>query len=235
MKNLLSIRSYSTKPTSHAHDYHQLVLPLRGVINIEVESFRGKVAPRECVIVRANETHFFTAEKQASFIVADMDTLPDHIRASKHLVFEVNKSLLKYLSFIESQLENQLNPALEQAMFQTFYLLLAEQRLLPKLDQRISNALLVIEQKMSEPLTIAELARIACLSPTQFKKLFKQQLGQTVLRYITQLRMEKAQALLTHTDYPLQLIGEQVGYHELSAFSRKFKQYFGVSPTKFNH
>jgi AraC-like DNA-binding protein len=40
--------------------------------------------------------------------------------------------------------------------------------------------------------------------------------------------------LLMHTDYPLQIIGEKVGYNELSAFSRKFSQYFGFSPTKFN-
>ena len=55
----------------------------------------------------------------------------------------------------------------------------------------------------------------------------------TVMKYVTKLRMEKAQALLTHTDYPLQIIGEKVGYKELSAFSRKFSQYFGLSPTKF--
>ena len=66
-----------------------------------------------------------------------------------------------------------------------------------------------------------------------FKKLFKIQTGMTVMKYVTKLRMEKAQALLTHTDYPLPIIGEKVGYKEPSAFSRKFSQYFGLSPTKF--
>jgi len=53
------------------------------------------------------------------------------------------------------------------------------------------------------------------------------------MKYVTKLRMEKAQALLTHTDYPLPFIGEKVGYKEPSAFSRKFSQYFGLSPIKF--
>ena len=118
-------------------------------------------------------------------------------------------------------------------MYETFCLLLAEQRLLPKLDTRISNVLIFIEQHIGESLNIADLAKVSYLSPTQFKKNFKKQLGVTVLQYISSVRMEKAQALLTHTDYPLRIIGEQVGYKELSTFSRKFKQHFGISPKKF--
>jgi len=86
----------------------------------------------------------------------------------------------------------------------------------------------------AEPLQIKRLAESAFLSETQFKKLFKQHTGMTVMKYVTKLRMEKALALLTHTDYPLQIIGEKVGYKEPSTFSRKFSQYFGLSPTKFN-
>ena len=235
MKNLLSIRSYSTSPVSHSHDFNQVVLPLRGVINIQVENFSGKVAPRECVVVRANEKHLFTAEREARFIVADMDSLPDKINSSQHIVFEINKPLINFLLFIESQLETEINSHLEQSMYNTFYLLLKSQHLLPKLDSRINNALLYINENIAEPLNIATLAEVAFLSPTQFKKVFKEQLGATVLAHITQLRMEKAQALLTHTDYPLQIIGEKVGYKELSAFSRKFKQHYGLSPKKFKN
>ena len=233
MRNLLAIRSYSTKATRHAHHYHQLVLPLRGVINIEVASFKGKVAPGECVVIKTNEQHLFTADTKARFIVADMDSLPDNICAEQHIVFAINKSLLTYLTFLENQLEQQVNIPLEDAMYQTFYLLLAEQTLLPKLDKRISTVLAFIDENLAEPLQIAHLAKVAFLSPTQFKKLFKQYTGSTVMNYITRLRMEKAQALLAHTDYPLQMIGEQIGYQELSAFSRRFSQYFGFPPTKF--
>ena len=70
MINTLSIRSYTRQTRGHSHDFHQIVLPLRGVINIEVASYRGKVTPSECVIVKANETHYFNAEENAKFIVA---------------------------------------------------------------------------------------------------------------------------------------------------------------------
>lgn len=234
MENRLSIRSYSTKPTSHSHRYNQLVLPLRGVINIRVENFNGKVAPGECVVVKVNETHLFTAEEEARFVVVDMINLPQNILSSSRIVFATSKSLKSYLTFIENQLENKINIQLEQAMFEMFYLLLAEQLLLPKVDHRIGIAIAFIEQNLSDKLQIKQIADSAFLSETQFKKRFKQQTGMAVMQYVTKLRMEKAQALLTHTDYPLQIIGEKVGYTEPSAFSRKFSNYFGLSPTKFN-
>jgi len=233
MKNQLSIRSYSTKPTKHSHDYNQLVLPLRGVINIRVGSFNGKVAPGECVIVKSHEEHLFTADSEARFVVVDMEGLPDNILLSQRIVFAANKSLKSYLTFIEDQLENKINAKLEATMFDLFYLVLAEQRILPKVDNRIGAAIAFIEQNIAENLQIKHLSKSAFLSDTQFKKCFKQQTGLAVMKYVTKLRMEKAQALLMHTDYPLQMIGEKVGYKELSAFSRKFSQYFGLSPTKF--
>ncbi|MBU2923613.1 AraC family transcriptional regulator [Colwellia sp. 4_MG-2023] len=233
MKNLLSIRSYSTKPTLHSHSFHQLVLPLRGVINISVGNFSGKVAPSECVVVKANEEHLFTADSEARFVVVDMESLPFNISSSQCLVFTINTSLRSYLTFIENQLENTVNAQLEQAMFELFSLLLAEQALLPKVDNRIGMAISFIENNIADHLKIKRLAESAFLSETQFKKIFKQQTGMSVMKYVTKLRMEKAQALLTHTDYPLHIIGEKIGYKEPSTFSRKFSQYFGLSPTKF--
>ncbi|NMH60568.1 helix-turn-helix domain-containing protein [Alteromonas ponticola] len=233
MKDNLSIRSYSTKPTRHSHDFFQLVMPLRGVISIRVEQFRGNVAPGECVVVRKTEEHMFTANAQAKFVVADLQELPANVAACQGVVFAINASMSRYLAFVEQQLELQINAPLETSMVETFYLLLSEQTLLPKLDSRIANAMMFIEKHLDEKLTISQLASVACLSDTQFKLLFKQHTGLTAMSYITKLRMEKAQALLTHTDYSLQHIGERVGFAELSTFSRKFSRYFGLSPTQF--
>jgi AraC-like DNA-binding protein len=233
VKNQLSIRSYSTKPITHFHPFNQLVLPLRGVINIRVGQFNGKVVPGECVIVKINEEHLFTADTEARFVVADLQHLPNNIYSSPHVVFTTSASLRYYLTFIESQLENIINTKLEETMLEMFTLLLQEQSLMVKVDNRIGLVLSFIEQNITEPLQIKKLAELACLSETQFKKRFKQQTSTTVMKYVTKLRMEKAQALLIHTDYPLPIIGEKVGYPEPSAFSRKFTQYFGFSPNKF--
>jgi AraC-like DNA-binding protein len=233
MLDKLSIRSYSTKPTSHSHDYYQLVLPLRGVISLNVGHFDGKVMPGECVVIRENQEHLFTADPEARFVVADMQTLPANIDSFEGVVFAIKKSLSNYLNFVEEQLGQQINKVLEKSMYDTFYLLLADQVLLPKLDARISRSIMFIEQNIQNTLNIDLLAQQAHLSHSQFKMLFKKQTGMTVMSYVTKVRMEKAQALLMHTDYSLQSIGEMIGYNEQSTFSRKFSQYFGLSPAKF--
>ncbi|WP_375749337.1 helix-turn-helix domain-containing protein [Vibrio sp. HN007] len=234
MINTLSIRSYNRQRKGHVHDYHQLVLPLRGVINISVESFIGKVAPAECVVVKSGEMHHFDAQAEAKFVVADLDKLPDDILQSDTIVFSINQPLLQYLSFVEAQLKFQINPQVEQLMFDTFYTLLSEQKLFRKTDARVRAALEHIESHLSQELSISQLASVACLSPTQFKKIFKEQIGETVTSYIIRLRMEKAQALLLHTDYPVQIVAESVGYADLSAFSRRFSLQFGISPSKYS-
>ena len=233
MQSNLSIRSYSTKPTIHAHDFYQLVLPLRGVISIEVGLFDGKVAPGECVIVKKQEEHLFTANPEARFVVADMVNVPENISTYQDIVFAVKKPLALYLNFIEAQLELQVNAVLEKAMYDTFYHLLSEHILLPKLDKRIANVIDYIERNLKEKLTIATLASAANLSNTQFKVLFKLQTGLTAMDYVNKARIEKAQALLSHTDYPLKIIGEMVGYTDLSSFSRRFTQLVGLPPSKF--
>lgn len=58
-------------------------------------------------------------------------------------------------------------------------------------------------------------------------------MGMSCQSYITQLRMNKAKALLSYTDTPINLIAEQVGYLNASAFSRKFREHVGVSPSHF--
>lgn len=233
MHDQLSIRSYQRQQQSHAHDYYQLVLPLSGVIEIAFNRFDGRVGPGEGVLIGLGQEHRFRAAVEARFVVADLQTLPANLQTTRVQAFAISPPLVDYLQFVETQLEHRVDAALEASMLTTFKLLLAEQRLLPRVDQRIQPVLQMIEAHLAEPLQLKDLAQRACLGETQFKKLFREQVGQSVMNYVTQMRMDKARALLRHTDYPIQRVAEQVGYTDLSAFSRRFSASFGLSPSKF--
>lgn len=233
MKNSLSVRTYTKQGQSHSHPYHQLVLPIQGSISIELDGYKGKVSVGECVVIQSGKQHHFRANEAARFIVADINELPGNLLFSAHVVFAIMAPLRSYLHFIENQLEYQVDQSIEQDVFQLFYILLEKQILHLHSEQRIRSVQAFIDENISDNLQISELAKIACLSPTQFKKLFKSNLGVSAHKYITQKRMEKAKALLTHTDLPVQIIAQQAGYHDLSAFSRRFSLYFGLSPRAF--
>ncbi len=231
-ENSVSIRSYNTKPSAHTHGYHQLVLPIHGYIEISVGSFSGRVGIGECVVIKAGEYHSFFAHENARFVVIDSDTIPSSIDDGSATIFRVSPSLTSYLGFIEAQLGLPTSAAIKKLIFDTLQQLLSEQELESQIEVRIRNALIYIDQNLTGKISIADVSSVACLSQTQFKALFLEQVGVTAMRYVTQQRMEKAKALLRHTDYPITKISELVGYTDLSAFSRRFSRYYGVSPTK---
>jgi len=233
--NRISVRSYTNQLRSHFHEYHQLVIPLHGTINIAVGKFKGLVSIGDCVIIKSGQRHDFMANDNARFIVVDTTALPDNILQSVNERVAIDKSLLSFVQFVDIQLNQRVNQSLESTVFSLFFQLLAQQLLTNKMDKRIEKVIAIITQDIAALHSIETLAKQACLSTTQFKKLFKQSTGQTCRSYLTQLRMEKAKALLTHTDTPISIVAEYCGYQSPSAFSRKFKAYFGDIPKAFTH
>ncbi|WP_281555974.1 AraC family transcriptional regulator [Thalassomonas sp. RHCl1] len=230
-----SIRAYSNEMRGHYHEHHQLVLPLHGSIYISVAEFSGLVSPGDCVVIKAGQRHDFRAPEEARFLVLDTDRLPAKLMSFGEAKFAVNGPLMSFIHFIEQQLQHQVNQALESLTYELFQQLLAQQSCVRRIDKRLEQVLDVISQDLSRAHSLTALAQVACLSVTQFKKVFKDSLGVSFQVYLTRQRMEKAKALLTHTDIPISLIAERVGYQNASAFSRRFRQYFGSSPKTFAH
>lgn len=48
-----------------------------------------------------------------------------------------------------------------------------------------------------------------------------------------EVRMERAKQLLEITNEPINIIGISIGYLDSLVFSRAFKKYFGLSPSKY--
>jgi AraC family transcriptional regulator of arabinose operon len=78
-------------------------------------------------------------------------------------------------------------------------------------------------------ISVQELADRAALSPSHFSALFRQQVGISVLKYHTQLRMTRARELLDTTDLPVAQIAQQVGYDDPFYFTRQFKAVHGLT------
>lgn len=66
-----------------------------------------------------------------------------------------------------------------------------------------------------------------------FTTMFKKQTGLSPQEYLKQYRLQRACQQLAETDLPVQAIAAQVGYEDPLAFSRMFKNAYGVSPTAY--
>ena len=62
--------------------------------------------------------------------------------------------------------------------------------------------------------------------------LFKQKMGVSVYRYITQRRLIAAKSLIEQGQ-PLEDVALKVGFSDYSSFYRAFKQEFGISPRRY--
>ena len=86
---------------------------------------------------------------------------------------------------------------------------------------------------LSVPPSLPELARLAGWGETKTKELFKQVFGDTIYNYYQRARMEEAAFLLKHGGLSVAETGYQVGFANLSHFSRLFEKYHGVKPKKY--
>ena len=91
----------------------------------------------------------------------------------------------------------------------------------------------LMRARLSEDISLDELAAEVHLSPYHFARMFKQSLGVPPRVYLTQLRMEKACALLELTDLPITEIAFEVGYSSNQVLARVFLKHRRMSPSAY--
>jgi AraC-like DNA-binding protein len=84
-----------------------------------------------------------------------------------------------------------------------------------------------------EPLTVADLARAARLSPAHFSREFRRTFGESPHQYLLTRRLERAAALLRNTDRPVTEICFAVGLASLGSFTTSFRRVYGRPPAAY--
>ncbi|HLR32539.1 MAG TPA: helix-turn-helix transcriptional regulator, partial [Fodinibius sp.] len=90
-----------------------------------------------------------------------------------------------------------------------------------------------ILEDISEPPDLSELAQNIGMSKTKMKQLFKQIYGDSIYNYYLNARMEDAAYLLKHANLSVSEVGHQVGYSNMSHFSRMFQKHYGTNPKNY--
>jgi AraC-like DNA-binding protein len=90
-----------------------------------------------------------------------------------------------------------------------------------------------VNAQLQYPWRIEELADLLGCSPSQLYRMTAAYDGTTPMERVAQLRIARARALLSHTDYSHDQIATLVGYATPFAFSRAFRRLTGQSPRAF--
>lgn len=88
-------------------------------------------------------------------------------------------------------------------------------------------------QHFKQEITIEQIAKIAFLSRSQFSSFFKLHTGKTYIKFVNELRIENACILLKNNTYTIEQICYEVGFKNVSNFTRHFKKNKGVTPSQY--
>ena len=153
--------------------------------------------------------------------------------AKKFLVMD------QILPFDEPQLFFNIRDSINITSYRTEYLyaqlLLIYRKLAPSINHTTSYPEIIRHQICSSymtPLTVNSLAAYCNIHRNYAAKLFKEAYGISISDFITQYRMQRALEFLTQ-GYSVEVTAANVGYPDYATFSKKFKSFFGVSPSAY--
>jgi len=99
--------------------------------------------------------------------------------------------------------------------------------------ERIDDVKQYIREHMDEPLNREVLAAVAGFSVPHFHRIFTAQIGENIASYVRRMRLERAGRKLRMGAVDITEVALAAGYDTHTAFSKAFKQQYGLSPSEF--
>lgn len=128
------------------------------------------------------------------------------------------------------------DPRITQCLLELCLLRIRQSRTRDRTASRVPEKLLAVQRLISsvpaEEVTLADMAKMAGMSPPYFCSQFKKTFGASPMESLIHHRLHHAAHLLTNWNLNISEIAAQVGYQDLFHFSKMFRKKFGVSPRK---
>ena len=97
----------------------------------------------------------------------------------------------------------------------------------------VKQALAYIQQNYSRSFSLVELSETIGVSKSYLSRIFKKDMGISLWDYLNRFRIQKAKEILLLTDQSISVIATEVGYEDISYFSRVFRETVGCSPRSY--
>ncbi len=160
-------------------------------------------------------------------------------QGAKIVNMRIDKDVAEFAEKTAVILGSENDPELRDTLFLSLVMLLtkrAKPRDLGECDEeygRIASIASYIDAHCDEDMSLEVLAEMASYSRRHFTRLFRKYYGSSVMEYVRERRlMHSCEVLLSETA-SISDIALMCGFSTISAFSRCFKQKYGVSPTDY--
>lgn len=97
----------------------------------------------------------------------------------------------------------------------------------------IEKVLKYISKTPINQVNLKDAANHVHMNPSYLSQLFKQQLNQKFVDYVTEIKIQEGKKLLANTTLRMSEIADRLGYADVAYFSNNFKKITGLSPSEF--
>ncbi len=233
MQPAISLRSYGEVVQRHRHDYHQFVLSLRGVLELDTPVGGTPVDAETAVLIPAGMDHSFRARGDNRFAVIDVGgDQPLSLRARDEPAFTVSSALRHQLALLEVRGGSGEAMASSRHLWNALIFDTLETRAAAAAGaHRFAEAVEHIRADAAVSVTV--LARSVGVSTARLHALFRRYAATTPGACILQARLERGERALIDSHRPIADIALDCGFSEHSAFTRAFARVYGMSPAQY--
>ena len=99
--------------------------------------------------------------------------------------------------------------------------------------QDVRAAMTLLEARIEDPTAVPSVCRELGVSQRKLERLFKRDIGCTIVQYSKLLRLQYARVLLSSTRMSIREVSAACGFNSMSYFSQSFLQAFGKKPSEY--
>lgn len=232
----LTLRSYADIGAPNRHDFVQLVLPLHGQLQLDIDGRPGKVDTQRGVVIPANTWHAQHSRVANHSIILDVETAAvarcgwQRLLDGPYTALGPGaRKLIEYLGLMARQ------QALTPAVIQGWTPLLLDTLLLagPQPRSRLAALIARVQAEPGLPWPAASMARFANLSVSRLHALFREEMDTSPHAWLQQQRIGRACELLAASDASIAEIALAAGFSEQSALTRAMRDSIDTTPAAY--
>ena len=240
----VGFRSYASEGQAHTHAFFQVVLPSRGVLDIEIAGRGGRVDHTCAAFIGPGERHAFAAATgdENRFLVLDFasaDSFPHSVLNGlvERRFLTLSPAAHHLIGYAEQHVASDAVLHRDESRRRLMWLELLLEALCespPPSRSRaattLSRAKAFIERSFDRPLDASDIARAAGISPSRLYELFQKHVGATPRQYLAQTRLRYALELLKSSRLSIAEIAASTGHADQSTLTRHMRSALGVTP-----
>jgi AraC-like DNA-binding protein len=150
----------------------------------------------------------------------------------RHCIAEIHRVTVKNVlpMLLAAVLQRRGRPAIVEQARRVVQLLTQHTEPAALSDERILRAVRYINDRLSAPITLTEVARVACLSPSRFRHLFAEQTGMALRQYILWRRFVSVWEYRMNGE-SLSTAAHAAGFADSAHLTRTSRRMFGIPPS----